>query len=52
VRRPINRDGVDQWRAYEKWLDPLKSALGSLWHSYPEVEDRTQNAAVVAKSQR
>jgi len=50
VRRPINRDGVDQWRAYEKWLDPLKSALGSLWHSYPEVEDRTQNAAVVAKS--
>jgi tetratricopeptide (TPR) repeat protein len=52
VRRPINRDGVDQWRAYEKWLDPLKSALGSLWHSYPEVEDRAQNAAVVAKSQR
>lgn len=50
VRRPINRDGVDQWRAYEKWLDPLKSALGSLWHSYPAVEDRTQNAAVVAKS--
>jgi hypothetical protein len=52
VRRPINRDGVDQWRAYEKWLDPLKSALGSLWHRYPAVEDRTQNAAVVAKSQR
>jgi tetratricopeptide (TPR) repeat protein len=50
VRRPINRDGVDQWRAYEKWLDPLKSALGSLWHSYPAVEHRTQNAAVVAKS--
>ena len=50
VRRPINRDGVDQWRAYEKWLDPLKSALGSLWHSYPAVDDRAQNAAVVAKS--
>lgn len=28
VRRPINRDGVDQWRAYEQWLDPLKAALG------------------------
>jgi tetratricopeptide (TPR) repeat protein len=30
VRRPINRDGVDQWRHYEPWLGPLKVALGSL----------------------
>jgi cytochrome c-type biogenesis protein CcmH/NrfG len=28
VRRPINRDAVDQWRHYEPWLDPLKAALG------------------------
>lgn len=28
VRRPINRDGVDSWRNYEQWLDPLKAALG------------------------
>ena len=28
VRRPINRDGVGQWRPYEAWLDPLKAALG------------------------
>ena len=28
VRRPINRDGVDSWRRYEQWLDPLKRALG------------------------
>ena len=28
VRRPINRDGVDQWRPFEPWLDPLKQALG------------------------
>lgn len=28
VRRPINREGVDLWRRYEKWLDPLKQALG------------------------
>jgi hypothetical protein len=28
VRRPINRDGVDSWRRYEQWLDPLKLALG------------------------
>jgi tetratricopeptide (TPR) repeat protein len=30
VRRPINRDGVDQWRPYEPWLGPLKEALGTL----------------------
>ena len=31
VRRPINRDGVDQWKPYEAHLEPLKSALGDLW---------------------
>jgi hypothetical protein len=30
VRRPINRDGVDQWKPYEAWLGPLKEALGDL----------------------
>ena len=30
VRRPINRDGVDQWKPYEPWLGPLKTALGPL----------------------
>lgn len=28
VRRPVNRDGVDQWRAFGPWLGPLKDALG------------------------
>ncbi len=28
VRQPIFRDGIDQWRNYEPWLDPLKTALG------------------------
>jgi len=28
VRRPVNRDGVDQWKPYEPWLGELKSALG------------------------
>jgi hypothetical protein len=28
VRQPIFREGLDQWRHYEPWLDPLKSALG------------------------
>jgi tetratricopeptide (TPR) repeat protein len=30
VRRPINRDGVDQWRHYEPWLGAFKVALDSL----------------------
>jgi hypothetical protein len=35
VRRPINRDGVDQWKPYETHLGPLKSVLGDLWKIYP-----------------
>ena len=34
VRRPIYRDGVDQWRHYEPWLDPLKKALGPIAETY------------------
>jgi hypothetical protein len=30
VRRPVNRDGVDQWRHFQPWLDTLKTALGPL----------------------
>jgi hypothetical protein len=30
VRRPINRDGLEQWRHFEPWLDPLKTALAPL----------------------
>ncbi len=29
VRRPISRDGLEQWRPFDAWLDPLKSALGA-----------------------
>ena len=28
VRRPIFRDGLDQWKHYARWLDPLREALG------------------------
>jgi len=35
VRRPINRDGVDQWKPYAAHLEPLKHALGNLWEIYP-----------------
>jgi tetratricopeptide (TPR) repeat protein len=30
VRRPIFRDGLDQWRRFEPWLGPLKRSLGEL----------------------
>jgi tetratricopeptide (TPR) repeat protein len=30
VRRPINREGLEQWRHFEPWLAPLKSALAPL----------------------
>ncbi|MDB5500021.1 MAG: hypothetical protein JWP28_4052 [Phenylobacterium sp.] len=28
VRQPIFRGGLEQWRAFEPWLEPLKTALG------------------------
>ena len=28
VRRPIYREGLDHWRHFERWLGPLKAALG------------------------
>ena len=37
VRRPIYRQGVEQWREFEPWLSPLKDALGSVLDAYPEV---------------
>jgi len=37
VRRPINRDGMDQWKHYEPWLKPLETALGEVLSAYPRV---------------
>jgi hypothetical protein len=30
VRRPIFREGLEQWRHFEPWLQPLREALGDL----------------------
>nr|WP_323126164.1 sulfotransferase [Sphingosinithalassobacter tenebrarum] len=35
VRRPINRQGVDQWRHFDAWMGPLKAELGRLVDDYP-----------------
>jgi hypothetical protein len=34
VRRPIFRDGLDQWKAFEPWLEPLRIALGDALQRY------------------
>jgi hypothetical protein len=43
VRRPIFREGMDQWRHYETWLGPLKQALGEVLERYPGVPDFAQS---------
>ena len=44
VRRPISRKGIDQWRQFEQWLDPLKQALGPVLDAYPDVPDFASNS--------
>ena len=39
VRQPIYREGVEQWRHYEPWLDSLNTALGDVLPAYPDVPD-------------
>jgi tetratricopeptide (TPR) repeat protein len=36
VRRPINRDGMEQWRPYDEYLGPLRETLGRLVDAYPQ----------------
>ena len=36
VRQPIFRDGLEQWKNFEPWLDPLKTALGDALIRYRE----------------
>ncbi len=41
VRRPLFREGLDQWRNYEPWLEPLRKALGPRlenWRGRPTTE--------------
>jgi len=47
VRRPISADAAELWRHYERWLDPLKAALGDVLETYPGVPDFHENQAPV-----
>lgn len=37
VAMPLYESGVGQWRYYERWLGPLKDALGYVLEAYPDV---------------
>jgi hypothetical protein len=39
VRQPIFREGMDRWRHYERWLGPLKDALGAVLECYPSIPE-------------
>ncbi len=45
VRRPINREGLEQWRNFEPWLEPLKAALGDALSRYREAEGHAAGGA-------
>jgi tetratricopeptide (TPR) repeat protein len=36
VRQPIYKDATDEWRAYERFLGPLRDALGEVVEAYPD----------------
>jgi len=38
VRQSIYTSGLEQWRNFEAWLDPLKNALGPALERYPITE--------------
>jgi tetratricopeptide (TPR) repeat protein len=48
VRRPVYTDALEQWRHYEKWLDPLKAALGPALDLYPGLNDVHQQTGLNA----
>lgn len=35
VRQPIFKSGLEQWKNFDPWLDPLKDALGPVLERYP-----------------
>lgn len=37
VRQPLYASAVDHWQHYDEWLTPLRSALGSVLDSYPDL---------------
>jgi len=40
VRQPIYEQALEQWRHFEHWLEPLKTALGPVLDRYPIAEQK------------
>ncbi len=43
VRVPIYREGMEQWRHFDRWLEPLRSSLGPVLEAYPHAPDFTES---------
>ncbi len=52
VRRPIYRDGLNQWRPFDPWLGPLRDALGSVVDEYPHRIDGRHGTAAAQIDKR
>ena len=50
VRQPIYRSGLDQWRAFETDLEPLKNRLSDLIESYPLCETGQESVQLTKES--
>ena len=48
VRQPINRQGLEKWKAFEPWLEPLKHALGPVLEEY--LQNRGDPSAATRRS--
>ncbi len=44
VRQPIFREGLEQWRNYEPWLEPLRRSLGDVLEAYPDLPRERRQA--------
>jgi len=45
VRQALYREGLDQWKNFEPWLEPLKSALGDALTRYRDLEDEHESGS-------
>ncbi len=43
VRRPINREGLEQWRPFAPFLGPLREALGPVLECWPDAPPAVAN---------
>jgi hypothetical protein len=45
VRQAIYREGLEQWKHFELWLEPLKSALGDALDHYRDEDDEHESGS-------